>query len=199
MAEHDPTCNPMQPLLLQVVLYMWSLYCLKLWLFLKCTSRHTWKSAAILRLLSVFRCERCRCPWLMKFRSLHSNNKLWDNENMHWNCHSSFSYIYIYGLVQILEYVYNHFSNKRFLHFQSRRVVPDFVWISQCTARPDKTNTEKRAKSRGVDFHSPARQWCVEKASGIYSHHLHRPGWFVHISPKYNRAGRTLHIEIGHE
>ena len=25
------------------------------------------------------------------------------------------------------------------------------------------------------------------------------PGWRVHISPKYNRTGRTLHVETGHK
>ena len=47
--------------------------------------------------------------------------------------------------------------------------------------------------------HTPARQWCVEMTPDVIGSQVHGPGWRVHISPKHNRAGHTLHIEIGHK
>ena len=52
---------------------------------------------------------------------------------------------------------------------------------------------------RGVDDHTPTCQWRVEMTAGVFSSHVHRPDWHVHISPKYSHAGRTLHIQIRHK
>ena len=53
--------------------------------------------------------------------------------------------------------------------------------------------------SKGVDYHMPTRQWCVEMTSGMFSSQVHEPGWHVHISTRYNHVGRNLNIQIGHK
>ena len=40
---------------------------------------------------------------------------------------------------------------------------------------------------------------AVEMMPSVFGKRVHGPGWHVHILPKRNHAGQTLHIEIGHK